>query len=111
MSSVPPVLASGVAAVVSPEVVEYCRKHGIEPTLQQLVAVTPELFPTAQSIKVFMEQDVALEDLWFLVFEVKVPKADVPDFLAADKRWGDEWLKAEPYPRKHHIILQLIRVD
>jgi hypothetical protein len=110
MSSVPPVVASGVAPVVSPDVVEYARKHGIEATLQQLLAVTPGLYPSARSIKVYMQQDVEDELLWFIVFEVTVRLAEVPDFLEAEKRWGAEWLRAYPYPRNHHFVLDLIRV-
>jgi hypothetical protein len=111
MSNSSPAVSAPVAPVVSPEVCEYARKHGIEPTVQQLIDVTPRLYPTARSIRVFMEQDAEIEELWFLVFEVEVPKVDVPDCLAAEKRWLDEKRKAYPYPRNHAIILHLIRID
>jgi hypothetical protein len=111
MSSVPSAVSSAVVPVVSPEVIEYARKHGIEATVQHLIAVTPRLYPTARSIKVFMEQDAEIKDLWFTVFEVEVPRVDVPDCLAAEKRWLDEKQKASPYPRNHSIVLTLIRID
>jgi hypothetical protein len=58
-----------------------------------------------------MEQDAEIEDLWFVVFEVEVPRADLPDRLAAEKPWFEEKWKAYPYPRNHSIILSLVRSD
>jgi hypothetical protein len=92
---------------VSPDVYEYARKHGIEAPLRRLLEATPRIYPNALSIKVFMEQDVAIEDLWVIVFEVRVPAGDVTDFVAAQRPWGEAWMEAYPCPRKHSFVLSL----
>lgn len=102
---------TAVVPVVEPELIEYAKKHGLETVVQRLVEATQRVFPTALSIKVYLEQDVALEELWFVVFEVKATKADVPDYLVAKKRWGQEWLQIYPMPRQHSLILSLHRVE
>jgi hypothetical protein len=108
MSTLPP--AGALAPLtVSPEVYEYTRKHGIEAPLRRLLEATPRLYPTALSVKVFLEQDVEDGELWFIVFEVYVSTADFPDYLAAQNAWGEEWLKAYPGPRMHSFVLRLRR--
>jgi hypothetical protein len=104
-----PTLITKPPVTVSPDVYEYTRKHGIEEPLQRLLEATPRIYPNAKSIRVFMEQDVDDKDMWFIVFEVFVLTADYPDFLAAEKRWGEEWMRAYPYPRMHHFVLDLRR--
>ena len=95
---------------VSPEVYEYTSKHGIEAPLQRLLEATPRVFPTATSIKVYLKQDVSIEDLWFVTFEVRVSAGDIPDYVEAKQRWGEEWERAYPCPRLHSFVLRLIPV-
>ena len=57
-----------------------------------------------------MKQDVEEKDLWFIVFEVRVP-GDVSDSLAADRRWGEEWARAYPTPRNHSFVLSLELIE
>ena len=94
---------------VSPEVYEYTSKHGIEGPLQRLLEATPRICPAADSIRVLMRQDVEDDDLWFIVFEVRVPAKDLPDVLAAENLWVEEWMRAYPYPRMHSFVLDLRR--
>jgi hypothetical protein len=110
MSILPPP-ATLLAVTVSPEVHAYTSKHGIEAPLQRLVEATPRIYPTATSIKVYMEQDVEDSDLWFIVFEVFVPSADIPDYVAAQRPWGEEWMRAYPPPRMHSFVLSLERAQ
>ncbi len=110
MSTMPALVAKPPVTVL-PEVYEYTSKHGIEEPLQRLLEATPRIYPNAKSIQVFMEQDVEIKDMWFIVFEVYVLKADYPDFLAAEKRWSEEWMRAYPYPRNHSFVLDLRRRD
>jgi hypothetical protein len=106
MSTMPPVVSSPLITV-SPEVHEYAAKHGIEAPLQSLLEATPRIYPTATSIQVFMEQDVDDKNLWFIVFEVWMPAADVPDYVAARQPWIEAWTQAYPYPRMHSFVLSL----
>ncbi len=104
-------IVSNPPMTVSPEVQEYANKHGISETLQCLLEATPRIYPTATSIRVYLKQDVSIEDLWFLTFEVRVPAADIPDHVQAKRRWGDEWARAYPTPRLHSFVLRLVPVD
>ena len=108
MSTMAPIVSKPPMSV-SPDVYEYTRKHGIEEPLQRLLEATTRIYPNAKSIRIFMEQDVEDKEMWFIVFEVYVPIADCPDFLAAENRWGEEWMLAYPYPRMHHFVLDLRR--
>jgi hypothetical protein len=109
MSTMPPAV-SKPPMTVAPEVYEYASKHGIEGALQRLLEATPRVFPTAISLNVFMEADPEIRDYWFIVFELRVPAADLTDPVAADRRWGEEWARAYPYPRMHRFVLSLIPV-
>jgi hypothetical protein len=104
-------VVSKLPVTVSPEVYEYTSKHGVGEPLQRLLEATPRIYPNALSIKVFMEQDVEDKELWFIVFEVRVPAGDVSDHLAADRRWGEEWARAYPYPRNHSFVLKLEPIE
>jgi hypothetical protein len=105
--SITPIVASKPPMTVSPEVYEYAGKHGIGAPLERMLEATPRVFPTATSIRVFMEPDAEEAGLWFIVFEVRIPATDVPDYLAARRLWGEEWARAYPYPRLHHFVLSL----
>src|SRR5580693_9271632 len=110
MSTMPAIL-SKPPMTVSPEVYEYSRKHGIEAPLQRLLEATPRIYPNAKSIRVYMELDVEIKDMWFIVFEVYVLKADYPDYIVAGNLWSEEWMRAYPYPRNHSFVLDLRRRD
>ncbi len=105
-----PTLVAKPPVTVSPDVYEYTSKHGIEAALERLLEATPRVFPTAMSLNVFMEADPDIRDYWFIVFELRVPASDLADPVAADRRWGEEWARAYPYPRTHHFVLSLIPV-
>ena len=79
--------------------------------LQPLLEATRRLFPTARSLRVFTEKDPELRDVEFLVFEVEVPSADLPDYRAADKRWDAEYCRIVPRPHNCPFVFSLIPVD
>jgi hypothetical protein len=110
MSTMPPVV-SKPAVTVSPEVYEYTSKHGIEAPLERLLEATLRIYPNALSIKVYMEKDVEEAGLWFIVFEVCMAAADVPDYVAARRPWIDAWMEAYPYPRMHSFVLSLETIN
>jgi hypothetical protein len=104
-----PPIVSKPPMTVAPEVYEYAKKHGIEGPLERLLEATPRIYPNAKSIRVFMEQDVEIKDMWFIVFEVFVLMADYPDYIAAGNLWSEEWMRAYPYPRNHSFVMHLRR--
>jgi hypothetical protein len=68
------------------------------------------LFPTAQSLRARLEEDPEIRDDWHLIFEVRVPRADVPDFAAAKRRWHEELFRLCPAPAVCLFRLTLVRV-
>jgi hypothetical protein len=103
--------ASGVVPVIEPDAVEYAKAQGIEGVVRQLAEATARLYPTARSVRVLIRPDAEIPDYWFVIFEVRVPHSDVPDVpdvLAAERRWIPEYLRIYPYPRNHSLLLRLI---
>jgi len=92
------------------DVLELAARHHAEGYLQPLLEATRRLFPTAQGLRVFVENDPELRDVRFLVFEVRVPADDIPDYGAAQHGWTDELLRIYPAPRTCPFCLTLIPV-
>jgi hypothetical protein len=92
--------------VISVDVIEYARKHGVEKVLEPLLEVTKQIFPTAHNVSVHLEQDVALTDLWFIVYEVRLPAATrVADVGIAEKTWRAEERRLQPSPVQTAFVL------
>jgi hypothetical protein len=89
------------------EVLEYADRYGLRPYLDELLAMTRRMFPTASSIEVFTEPDREINDLMFLVFEVYVPEGDVPDDFAMDRNWSDAYHSIVPGPYQANICFSL----
>lgn len=98
-----------VVPVIEPEALEYAKAEGLEAVVQRLVQATQRVFPTVLSIRVRLIRDVEVADLLSVMFEARVPEGDVPNYLEAHRRWGEEWLQAYPYPRNHSLFLRLVR--
>src|SRR5262249_54292004 len=77
------------------DVLAFATKQNVAQYLEPLLAVTRKLFPTAE-IKVFFERDMEYPDEQYIVFEVNVPKADIPDYLVADHKWRQETFRVCP---------------
>ena len=92
------------------EVLEFAAAKQIQPYLDPFLEATRRLFPTARALDIYVEQDVEIRDLRFLVFEVKVSVRDVPNFLEAHNRWGRELFRLCPAPLVFHFCLCLERV-
>src|SRR5438270_5663009 len=73
-----------------PDVEEFAARHQVAGLLDPLRLALDRLFPTAQSVRMRLEEDPEIRDDCHLVFEVRVPRADVPDFGATKRRWHEE---------------------
>ncbi len=93
------------------DVVELAVRHQLDPYLDPMLAATRQVFPTARSLRVFREDDPELRDVTFIVFEVEVPRADVPNSVQAYRRWTDQLLRICPYPQQCLFTLTLIPVN
>jgi hypothetical protein len=92
------------------DVWDFAVRHKADVYLNPLLAATRRLFPTARSLRVFLEQDRELHEVWFIVFEVEVAQKDIPNYVEAQHRWTDELDRIEPYPHSCLVVLTLIPV-
>jgi hypothetical protein len=91
------------------DLIEFATRRGAVQYLEPLREMTQRLFPTARSLAIFKEDDPELRDVTSIVFEVRVPIQDVPDFIEANHRWGEEQSTICPVSRDYPIVLTLIR--
>ena len=91
------------------DVLELARREEIDDQLDPLLEATRRLFPTARSIRVYMEGDPELRDVRYITYEVRVLRDDVPDCLAADRSWYEELRRINPGPQKGLLGIHLIR--
>ncbi len=94
----------------SADVLTYAAEHGVAEYLEPLLEATRRLFPTAVGLRVFLEKDPELRDVTFLIFEARVPRADIPDYLEARHRWGAELRRICPSHLAITFTLSLLRV-
>jgi hypothetical protein len=91
------------------DVLAFAAKQNVAQYLEPLLQATRQLFPTAQ-VKVFFERDMEYPDEQYIVFEVNVPRADIPDYLAADRKWRHETLRVCPAPVHWAFVFSLEQV-
>jgi hypothetical protein len=95
----------------SPEILEFARRVGLAPHLDALVEATHRTFPTLRKLDVTLECDPEIVNDWYLVFEVEVPSADVPDFVKAKRAWDDAMVAVTTHPPRQFYRLALLPVD
>jgi len=80
------------------DVLTFAAQHQVAAYLDPLLAATRQVYPTAQSARVFLEDDPEIRDDWHIVFEVRVPQVDIPDYVAAVHSWTREMFRICPAP-------------
>ena len=80
------------------EVLDFASRFQVGAYLDPLLDATRRLFPTARELRVFLEDDPEIRDDWHIVFDVRVPRADVPQFVNAQHFWIDELYRLCPAP-------------
>ena len=93
-----------------PDILDFAARRQVGDLLGPLRLALDRLFPTAQSIRAHLEEDLEIRDDRHLTFEVRVPRADVPDFAAAKRRWHEELFRLCPAPSVCLFRLTLVRV-
>jgi hypothetical protein len=91
----------------SDEVLAFAKAHGVESCLEPMLAATRRLFPTANWIKVYVEQDPELRDERYLVFDVQVAGLTLDYVRQADREWNKTLLACLPRPIVCAIVLLL----
>jgi hypothetical protein len=92
------------------DVLDYAAERGVQAYLEPLREAVYRVFPTVQGLRIFVEQDQELRDVRWIVFEVEVPKQDVPDFVQAVHAFGDEKRRICPGPLGCEFCLTLLRI-
>jgi hypothetical protein len=104
-------IASAVATgPFSPDVLDFVVRQKVDVFLDTLLTATREVFPTSRDIRVLLESDPEIAGDWHIVFEVRTPENDVPDYVAAQHRWTDELFRICPAPLVSIFRLALLPV-
>jgi hypothetical protein len=78
------------------DVLEFARSAGVEARLQPLLDATRQLFPTAWSLRVSVEDDPEIRDDRHIVLEAEVPAAAISDHVTVKRFWNEELLRICP---------------
>jgi hypothetical protein len=70
----------------SPDVLAFAAEQGVADYLEPLREATLRVYPTAQELRVYREDDRELRDVRWIVFEVHVPDENLTDFVQAVHR-------------------------
>lgn len=109
MSNISPPSATVPAWHWATDVLEFAAQQQVAAYLDPLLEATRRLFPTARLLQVKVEQDREARDDRWILFEVRVPLADVPDFVRAVHAWDAECLRICPAPLAPHFVFMLHR--
>lgn len=74
------------SVISSPEVENFCRKHGLERALKSYIKVACRIFKDASEITMVLSEDPEIENYIKVCFNIKI-KADTPSLLAMDKEF------------------------
>lgn len=99
---------NGANDVFSPDIVAFAREHQGEHCLQPLLEATHRIFPTANFVRVSVEEDPELRDNTQIVFHVQVVGLPIDRARAANDQWNQEKTRLYPPLRK---ILFCLRLD
>src|SRR5271166_1982314 len=92
------------------DLLAFAARHQVQACLDPLLQATRRLFPTASSLEVFLEADPEIRDQSYIVFEIRVPEADIPDYKAAQHSWSDAVRHCCPGPWLGIFVIALIPV-
>jgi hypothetical protein len=93
------------------DVLAFADQQGIRAYVEPLWEATRQVFPTARELTVTVEDDPELRDDRYIVFDVRVPHQDIPDFVEAKHNWNRAFFRICPAPLSHLIRLTLIGVS
>jgi hypothetical protein len=88
------------------DVLEFAKREQVEQYLEPLRRELEALFPTAE-IKPEHDIDPELTGVACVAFNVTVPRADVPDYVAAYRRWHEAKRRVSPATVSHLFVMSL----
>jgi hypothetical protein len=107
MSSRIPALSAGNWP---PEVLEFAVQRQVADLLDPVRLALDRLFPSAHGVQVRVEEDPEIPEDCHVVFEVRASRANIPDFMAAKRRWHEELFRLCPATLVCLFRLTLVRV-
>ena len=81
-----------------PDVLEFAARNKVDGYLEPLRDALRDLFPKARTFTVYLDDDPEIRDDWHITFEVNIATAEVPDFVAAKRRWHEALFRICPAP-------------
>ena len=92
------------------DVLSFAAQQQVCTALEPLHHLLQRLYPSAIGLRAFLEEDPEIGADQHILFEVRVPLADAPDYLAATRLWYEEFPKIHADPGCI-FRLSLLRVD
>jgi hypothetical protein len=89
------------------DVLDYADRYELRPYLEPLLSATRRIFPTARQIRVVLERDQELRDVYAILFEVEVAGLTVSQAREAEKEWNRESLHCCSTTQVSHFSLLL----
>jgi hypothetical protein len=105
MSTVPPPV---VESPWPPDVAAFAAAHGVAECLPKLVAATRQIFPTADRLQVYLEDDPEIADDWHIMIDVTVRGLDTARAYEAHQQWNralSQWCPS------HGVCIFRLRLD
>lgn len=88
------------------DVVEFARRQHIEGYLEPLRQASTQMFPNG-SLRVYFSQDPEIDERQKIIFEMTVPKADIPEYVPAFHLWVEEKCRVCPSGPAYFFNLHL----
>ena len=85
------------------DVLAFAAREKVSQYLDPLLEATRREFPSGE-VKVFFERDIEQPDEQYIVFEARVPRAQLPDYVTAYHEWVGETFRICP-ARLHHAFV------
>jgi hypothetical protein len=78
------------------DVLAFAAERQVQSYLEPLLEVTRQVFPTAPSITIYVDEDPEILDDRHIVFEVHQPCVDANAYVERQRRWNDEAFRRCP---------------
>ena len=62
-------------------------------------------------MRVYLDDDPEIRDDWHIIFDVRVPDTDIPDYVAATRPWYTELFRICPAPLVCTFCLMLVPLE
>jgi hypothetical protein len=93
------------------DVLEFAARNQVADYLEPLREGLQQVFPTALTVDVTLSEDPGIPDEWYISLHVRVPNADIMDFVKAQHAWTEKKWQILPKSQAGFFHLSLTPVD